>query len=784
MSNRVFWILVVVLLVAIAVILGALAVVMGVGGTSTADLVATPSATLAPRASITPTLEPQDTPTTEPTEVPTAFVPTVTPGQPTATPAAPTATATVPPTNTLTPVPPPTATSPPAITAWRGEYFANRDLLGGPAFIRNDDAINFNWGNAAPGGAIPPDSFSTRWTRTLSFEGGQYRFHSVVDDGVRLYVDGALVIDSWRDGALRELTADRNLAPGTHSLRVEYYENGGAAQIALWWEKITLYPDWRAEYFDNRTLSGNSRIVRNDTVIDFNWGDASPDASIPPDNFSVRWTRSAAFDAGTYRFHVVADDGVRLWVDNKLIVDEWHDGAPREATADYALAPAGHTLRVEYYEHGGGALVRLWWEKVSPTFADWKGEYWTNQFLSGSPALVRDDSAIDFDFGARSPAVGLPVDSFSVRWSRRLTFAEGIYRFYERADDGFRFYVDGRLALDRWVDGSGNSVYAVDLPLTGAHDLTVEYYEHTGNALVKFWWEKLAATPTATLTKTPTQTPTITPTRTATNAPTTTATMTPSATPTRTSIATATPTATPTKTQITAPTNTPTSTPTSGPTNTPTKTSTNTPTITQTSTPTSTSTWTPTNTPTTTATATPSATPTQTSAATQTPSPTPSSTPPAPTTGVRLNEILPSPRRVDWNGDGVVDDRDEWIELHNAGSKPVNIGGWYLEDTRGQTSVYRIPAGTVIQPDAYLVLYGSVTGIGLNNRGERVRLLDGRRRVVDQVSLPAIGDDASYSRGLFDGWRTNLPPTPGSSNFPGSLLPAGVERPPSTGPMP
>jgi hypothetical protein len=131
-----------------------------------------------------------------------------------------------------------------------------------------------------------------------------------------------------------------------------------------------------------------------------------------------------------------------------------------------------------------------------------------------------------------------------------------------------------------------------------------------------------------------------------------------------------------------------------------------------------------------------------------------------------------------------MDERDEWIELYNAGSTQADLGGWYLEDTRSPARAYRIPSGTLIQPDTYMVFYGSVTGIGLNNRGERVRLLDSSRRVVDQVALPAIDEDASYSRGLFGEWRTNLPPTPGSSNLPRTLLPAEVQRPPSTGPMP
>jgi hypothetical protein len=55
---------------------------------------------------------------------------------------------------------------------WRGEYYANADLIGEPALVRRDAAINFDWGTAAPRPGIPADGFSVRWTRSLVFEEG------------------------------------------------------------------------------------------------------------------------------------------------------------------------------------------------------------------------------------------------------------------------------------------------------------------------------------------------------------------------------------------------------------------------------------------------------------------------------------------------------------------------------------------------------------------------------------------------------------------------------------
>jgi cell division septation protein DedD len=367
-----------------------------------------------------------------------------------------------------------------------------------------------------------------------------------VDDGVRLYVGNELVIDAWTDGGRRELTVDHRLTTGNHSLRVEYYERTGEAIIRLEWERVNAYPDWKGEYWSNRIFSGSPVVVRNDADINFAWGSASPAAGLPNDGFSVRWTRAADFDAATYRFHALVDDGARLYVDDQLVINEWRDGPVREVTADRALARGTHSLRVEYYERTGQARIRVWWEEVSTPFTDWKGEYWSNRMLEGRPTLVRNDGEIDFEWGTGAVAVGLPVDDFSARWRREVTFNAGVYRFQARADDGIRLYLDGGLIFDEWHDSSGGQVYRADRSLQGEHELVVEYYERIGRAMVKVWWQRLGDLPTPTPTQKPTATPTPKPTATSTSTPEPTSTPTSTPEPTATATLTSEPTATPT----------------------------------------------------------------------------------------------------------------------------------------------------------------------------------------------------------------------------------------------
>jgi hypothetical protein len=374
--------------------------------------------------------------------------------------------------------------------------------VGAPALVRNDPAIHFNWGQGEPAERVPGDSFSARWTRILDFDGATYRFYAYVDDGVRLWVDDVLVIDAWYDSSAHTVSADHPVVRGRHRIRVEYYEHVGDALIEVWWERTESYPDWKGRYWSNRDLSGSPALVRNDPGpngalgLDFTWGPDAPASGLPEDSFSVRWTRDVEFEEGTYRFFAYVDDGVRLWVDNEQIIDAWYDSRPHEVTAEYSLGRGRHEIRVEYYEHTGGARIEVWWERVgAPSYSDWKGEYWSNRRLSGSPTLTRNDRDIEFDWGADAPASGLPRDEFSIRWSRTVDFRTGIYRFRMRADDGIRFYIGPDLAVDEWHDSDGNQLYSVDRTLFGEHQLVVEYYERVWDARVQFWWTRVQRGP-------------------------------------------------------------------------------------------------------------------------------------------------------------------------------------------------------------------------------------------------------------------------------------------------
>jgi hypothetical protein len=122
----------------------------------------------------------------------------------------------------------------------------------------------------------------------------------------------------------------------------------------------------KGEYFDNINLSG-TRVERNDAAIDFDWSTGSPVAGIGPDTFSVRWTGLVkAPQSETVTFITESDDGVRLWVNGQLLVDNWTDHGVTENSGSIALqAGKYYAIQLEYYENTVGALIRLSWQSPS-----------------------------------------------------------------------------------------------------------------------------------------------------------------------------------------------------------------------------------------------------------------------------------------------------------------------------------------------------------------------------------------------------------------------------------
>ena len=453
-------------------------------------------------------------------------------------------------------------------TTWDADYWDNMTLTGNAVISREDETLDFDWGDGSPGTGISGDRFSARWERHLDIsadEAGNYIFTVEVDDGVRLWVDDVLQIDSWIEQAKASYEAKLHLSEGQHLIRVEYYELAGAASISVSWEREPDLPTtyWRGEYYNNSSLTGTAHATRDEARLDFDWGYESPLTGINQDGFSVRWSRSLQLPAGDYRFTVTVDDGVRLIVGDRTLIDFWQVQTATTYSQITYLDGSAVTVRMEYFEETGQAQARLTWSRLetSPTSTPdpastpgsttippasptppatytpaptatpatsaiptstqtitptptstpvivWQALYWNNRTLTGTPVLARQESAVDYNWGTGSPeAQTINADSFSARWTAQISLEAGTYRFDVVSDDGVRLFIDGVKQIDGWSDHPATTYQYTLQHDGGSLSLILEYYEHEEAAQVKLSWAAVSAVATPEASPSPAPTP-------------------------------------------------------------------------------------------------------------------------------------------------------------------------------------------------------------------------------------------------------------------------------------
>src|SRR4051794_11723955 len=114
-------------------------------------------------------------------------------------------------------------------TNWTGTFFPSNNLTGTGVPVSNIQGLNFNWGtgvpviNGVPVPGIPADNFSARFTSVQTFAAGTYTFTAASDDGIRVYIDGALLLDKFFGRVLTQDTFSSTLTAGPRTLTVEYF---------------------------------------------------------------------------------------------------------------------------------------------------------------------------------------------------------------------------------------------------------------------------------------------------------------------------------------------------------------------------------------------------------------------------------------------------------------------------------------------------------------------------------------------------------------------------------
>ncbi|MEA5579513.1 FG-GAP-like repeat-containing protein, partial [Anabaena sp. UHCC 0451] len=292
-----------------------------------------------------------------------------------------------------------------------------------------------------------------------------------------------------------------------------------------------MIPIWTAEYFNNKDLAGtptySEGFINITGGFSKNWGAGAP-PNTPVDNFSARYKTQQYLAAGLHKINVAADDSVRVWIGNQLVIDSW--GTLASNRLEYFSAPGGFSpVKVEYKEEGGSAGINF--EVVKhQRFNDSpdSSKEWAAVVLKtngvGTPSANYNDhigneigtiklarrndgkEGISAYWGTGSPNGDsrLPVDNFFIRAHTISYFDGGEYKFRFKADDGIQLFAYGVWGTqgggyitpqDQWVQAYGYQEVTYTLP-AGWYTLHFQMWEGGIDALVDVSWEKTVVAPT------------------------------------------------------------------------------------------------------------------------------------------------------------------------------------------------------------------------------------------------------------------------------------------------
>jgi GH43 family beta-xylosidase len=263
-------------------------------------------------------------------------------------------------------------------TGLTGQYFHNEDFTG--LADERTEAVNFNWGSTSPVPGLDADNYSVRWTGQVeALHSETYMFYTTSNQGVRLWVNGQLLVDNWEPHNSETDTATIALVAGQkYDIRLDYYEQFGSANMTLEWSSASqsrqvipasqLYASpegLRGQYTDS--FGGNA--VRVDSTINFNWGTSRPHPSVAVDQVNVKWTGQIRVDySEDYVFSITSDEGARLWIGNELVIDDW-TAHPTQTVQGTKKLEAGkwYDIRLEYFDKTGNAQVDFKWSSEQQT---------------------------------------------------------------------------------------------------------------------------------------------------------------------------------------------------------------------------------------------------------------------------------------------------------------------------------------------------------------------------------------------------------------------------------
>ena len=410
---------------------------------------------------------------------------------------------------------------------------------------------------------FPNDHFACEWTgKILVDDEGKYTFMTRSDDGSRLWIDGKMLVDNWGLHGAREKRGTVELKSGWHDFKATHFENAGGASMVVNWQgpdtnnrrkllqgshegkieqekegpKEDKFEDgFKAEYFffkHNTNSKGYNikakqpDLVKGTKFINFKNDKAfqNEGKGFPGNNFACQWSGKIMIEnTGKYTFFTSSDDGSRLWINGKRIVNNWGLHGRRERRGSIELRHGWHDFRATHFENRGGASMIVSYkgpdtnnkkkllegdhdgkiEQPKPLPSYKKGfnakYFFFNHGTSHQgyktegkkPDLEKTVKVIRFrnDREFRKEGKKFPGDHFACEWSGKILVEEtGKYNFYTRSDDGSRLWINGKKVVDNWgLHGAREKRGTIKLE-AGWHDFKATHFENAGGANMIVNW--------------------------------------------------------------------------------------------------------------------------------------------------------------------------------------------------------------------------------------------------------------------------------------------------------
>jgi hypothetical protein len=394
-----------------------------------------------------------------------------------------------------------------------------------PDISRVDPTVNFDWGNSpAPAPGVSGNQWSASWQgQILANYSEAYTFHVTADDGVHLWVNDQLLIDSWQAQGTTTHTSDQTItleAGQWYSIRLDYYQVSGNSGVKLEWSSASqaqeVIPSSQFSHLDSAPVN---RVPGRQTTDD------NTPVVFSTDNGNAIQVTDADAIYGPLQVTLTIDHGT-LTLNNPNLYNLTFikgDGAGDSTMtftgqlSDINAALEGLTYTPDI--NGGAnitsALLTMTTDDMAPAltggsqtststvaiditaarqYNGLQATYYNNIDFTGTTAQSIDPT-VSFDWGNEgSPATGIGGTYWSARWLGAITadYSE-TYTFHVSADDGFRLFVNNQLVIDH-IASLGSATGTIDLVAGQSYAFRMDYTQVTGPSNIKVEWSSASQT--------------------------------------------------------------------------------------------------------------------------------------------------------------------------------------------------------------------------------------------------------------------------------------------------